>query len=164
MAVDPETPNSREEQYLARAAGQEVAIPECPWSRKEAYLAEIIDRLDNGGGGGGADVVQNPGQSVVNVMSQMATTNYAIGREETKTIRVADWIASSNYPFTHSATVELTTPIVDHATEVELVNDDAIDFATYGFSINYVDYPDVQILALAIPDDPVTLKFKVKGY
>lgn len=46
MAVDPEQPFNREEQYLADIAGQNVEVPPCPWNRKEAYLAEIGGRLD----------------------------------------------------------------------------------------------------------------------
>lgn len=46
MAVDlPESPNNREEQYLASIAGQSVEVPECPWSRKEAYLDAIDGKV-----------------------------------------------------------------------------------------------------------------------
>ena len=46
MAVDlPESPNNREESYLASMAGQNVEVPECPWSRKEAYLNAIDGRI-----------------------------------------------------------------------------------------------------------------------
>lgn len=48
MAVDlPESPNSREESYLASIAGQNVEVPECPWSRKEAYLDAINGRVES---------------------------------------------------------------------------------------------------------------------
>ena len=48
MAVDlPESPNNREEQYLASIAGQNVEVPKCPWSRKEAYLDAINGRLED---------------------------------------------------------------------------------------------------------------------
>jgi len=48
----PASPNSREEQYLANMAGQNVAIPATQDSRKEQYYKAIIDRIDGGGGGG----------------------------------------------------------------------------------------------------------------
>ena len=47
MAVDPTEPFSREEMYLAAAAGEGVEVPPCPWSRKEAYLDQIGGRLDD---------------------------------------------------------------------------------------------------------------------
>lgn len=47
MADIPDSPDSREETYLAGIAGQDVELPACPYSRKEAYLAQIGDRLDD---------------------------------------------------------------------------------------------------------------------
>lgn len=46
MADLPNCPSSREEQYLADLAGQDVEIPACPYSRKEAYYEAIGGRLD----------------------------------------------------------------------------------------------------------------------
>lgn len=46
MAVDPKSPNNREEMYLAKAAGEGTTIPEEPWSRKEAYLNKIAGGID----------------------------------------------------------------------------------------------------------------------
>lgn len=37
----PETPLTRGEQYLAKAAGQDTAIPDVPLARMEQYLAKI---------------------------------------------------------------------------------------------------------------------------
>lgn len=97
----PETPESREEAYLASIAGQDVVLPEEPLSRKEQYLAYIAENGGGGGGGGtsdfneltnrpkynGADmtsstniplaptVVQTTGSSTTNVMSQKAVTD-----------------------------------------------------------------------------------------
>lgn len=47
----PNVPLTRIEQYLAKIAGQDVAIPNVPLTRLEQYLAYIAE---NGSGGGGA--------------------------------------------------------------------------------------------------------------
>ncbi len=48
----PETPQTREETYLAAANGQEeVELPD-PMTREEAYLHEIATKMQGGGGGG----------------------------------------------------------------------------------------------------------------
>lgn len=47
----PEFPQSRTEQYLAKIAGEDVEVPEHPQSRAEEYLAVIAE-----GGGGGGDI------------------------------------------------------------------------------------------------------------
>lgn len=49
----PNVPLTRIEQYLAKIAGQDVAIPNVPLTRMEQYLAYIAE---NGGGGGGGGV------------------------------------------------------------------------------------------------------------
>lgn len=51
----PEFPQSRTEQYLAKIAGEDVEVPEHPQSRAEEYLAVIAE-----GGGGGGDVDVEP--------------------------------------------------------------------------------------------------------
>lgn len=71
----PDSPLTRGEQYLAKAAGQDVAIPDEPLTRVEMYLSKIatgdgnvpeepLTRIEqylaeiaeNGGGGGGGGV------------------------------------------------------------------------------------------------------------
>lgn len=47
MADLPDAPLSREEDYLASIAGQNVEVPPCPRSRKEAYLDAIDTKMDN---------------------------------------------------------------------------------------------------------------------
>ena len=46
----PDTPQTREETYLAAANGQEVELPD-PLTREEAYLYEIATKMQGGGGG-----------------------------------------------------------------------------------------------------------------
>lgn len=56
-----EEPITREEQYLANIAGDDVQIPSTPLTRIEQYLARIAQ-----GGSSGVTDVQVNGQSVVN--------------------------------------------------------------------------------------------------
>lgn len=79
MADNLPEPASRKEQYLATIAGMTgIDLPE-PASRIEEYLAAIAE---NGGGGGGIEVVQTTGQSTTAVMSQKAVTDI-VGNVET---------------------------------------------------------------------------------
>ena len=48
----PDVPLTRKEQYLAKIAGQDVELPDVPLTREEMYLAEIAA---NGGGGSGGN-------------------------------------------------------------------------------------------------------------
>ena len=74
MANNLPNPESREESYLAKAAGVSgTQIPEKPLSRKEQYLNAIAN--NGGGGGGGINVVQTTGSSTTDVMSQKAVTD-----------------------------------------------------------------------------------------
>lgn len=71
MADNLPEPKSREEAYLAKAAGMTVSELPTPESRKELYLNAIAQ----GGGGGSINVVQTTGQSTTDVMSQKAVTD-----------------------------------------------------------------------------------------
>lgn len=53
----PDKPITREEQYLAKIAGQSVPLPEYPITREESYL-DYIARTGGGGGGGVTDYDQ----------------------------------------------------------------------------------------------------------
>ena len=58
----PNVPLTRVEQYLAKIAGQNVAIPNVPLTRLEQYLAHIAE---NGSGGGGNPNTQQTIQGTV---------------------------------------------------------------------------------------------------
>lgn len=83
MADNLPAPESRVESYLAKAAGEDVTIPEKPLSRLEQYLDAIAE--GGGGGGAGPTVVQTPGTSTTDVMSQNATTSMVFADPSTRT-------------------------------------------------------------------------------
>lgn len=94
-----------------------------------------------------------------------ATKGYVDGTTETLTIADTDWSAlSSSDPYTYSATVSVTATIGANST-VELINDNAVSFGTYGFAIGSVDQPNNQITVYSIgsPSVSVNLKINVKG-
>lgn len=89
----------------------------------------------------------------------------AIGTTETLTIADTDWSAlSSSDPYDYSATKTLTATIGANST-VELINDAAVDFATYGFAIGAVDTANntVTFYSIGAPSASKTLKVNVKG-
>lgn len=89
----------------------------------------------------------------------------AVGTIETLTIADTDWTAlSSSSPYTYSATKTLTATIGANST-VSLINDSAVDFATYGFAIGSVDQPNntVTIYSIGSPDASKNLTINLKG-
>lgn len=80
---------------------------------------------------------------------------------ETKTISTWTELASSS-PYTHEATVVLSSTLEDN-TIVELINNQPILFATYGFAIGEISGQNVTIYSIGQPSDPVTLKIKAGG-
>lgn len=82
---------------------------------------------------------------------------------EIKTIQTTDWTAlSSSTPYTYSATVSATATISTN-TIIELVNDNPILFATYGFAIASVIGQNITIYSIGIPDTSVSLKIGIGG-
>lgn len=82
---------------------------------------------------------------------------------ETKTIETTDWTAlSSSTPYTYSATVSATATISTN-TIIELVNDNPVLFATYGFAIASVIGQNITIYSIGIPDTSVSLKIGIGG-
>ena len=98
-------------------------------------------------------------------MSQNAVTSLALGTTETLTIAASDWTAlSSSDPYTYQATKTLTATIGANSL-VELLNDQAVLFATYGFAIGSVDTTNntVTIYSVGQPSASVSLNINVKG-
>lgn len=83
--------------------------------------------------------------------------------QETLTISDASWQAlSDNDPFTYSATATATTTIGTDS-EVELINNQAVLFAKYGFSIAQVNEQAITIYAIDKPTSAVNLLIGVRG-
>lgn len=113
-------------------------------------------------------VVQTTGTSTTNVMSQNAVTNALaskedVGTTETLTIATSDWAAlASSDPYDYSATVTAATTIGANSL-VELINDQAVLFATHGFAIGAISGQSVTIYSVGQPSASVSLKINVKG-
>lgn len=86
----------------------------------------------------------------------------AVGETESYTIADTDWteLAGAS-PYTYSATVTATYAIGSDAI-VELINDQAVLFANYGFAIGLVSGQTLAIYALDAPVSSVTLKVNYK--
>lgn len=116
------------------------------------------------------NVVQTTGNSTANVMSQKAVTDALAtkserGVDENVSVATGDWGALVNSsPYTHSATKTLTAQI-GAGSIVELINDNAVLFAAYGFAIGSVDVANnaITLYSIGAPDVSATLKVNVRG-
>lgn len=80
-----------------------------------------------------------------------------------ETFAVSSWTADATIaPFTYKATVTLQTTLTNE-TIVELLNDDAVLFATYGFSIGGVASQVVTIYSIGEPESAVSISIRIGG-
>jgi hypothetical protein len=80
-----------------------------------------------------------------------------------ETYTISNWTAlSSSSPYTYQATVTATATI-GNDTEVELINDQSVLFATYGFAIGSISGQNVTIYSIGEPSSSVTLKIGYGG-
>ena len=80
-----------------------------------------------------------------------------------ETYTISSWSAlSSSSPYTYQATVTATATI-GNDTVVELINDQAVLFATYGFAIGSISGQNVTIYSIGEPSSSVTLKIGYGG-
>lgn len=87
----------------------------------------------------------------------------AVGTSETLTIATTDWTAlSASDPYDYSATVTATTTISATST-VELINDQAVLFGTYGFAIGSVSGQSITFYSIGQPSASVSLTIKVRS-
>lgn len=79
------------------------------------------------------------------------------------TIQSAAWTSlSEQAPYTYSATIT-STPTLDTNSIVELVNNQAVLFATYGFAIGSISGQNITIYSIGQPSTSVTLTVGVTG-
>ena len=91
-----------------------------------------------------------------------AMKKMAMGTRENFTIAANGWSADATIePYTHKATVGPTYTIGNN-TVIELENDQAVLFATYGFAILSATQQGIVIGALDEPEESVTLSIKFK--
>lgn len=89
--------------------------------------------------------------------------NSAIGTTETFTKATSDWTAlAASSPYTYSTTVTLATTL-SASSEVELINDQLVAFANYGFGILSITGQVATIASIGQPDSSITFKIKVRG-
>lgn len=76
---------------------------------------------------------------------------------------ITTWTSlSSSEPYTYQATTTATATI-GNDTIVELINDQAVLFATYGFAIGSVSGQNITIYSIGQPSSSVTLKVGIGG-
>lgn len=81
---------------------------------------------------------------------------------ETFTIESAPWSAlSDSSPYTYSATITLTTTL-DTNSIVELINNQPVLFATYGFAIGSISGQVATIYSIGQPSENVTLTIGIQ--
>lgn len=82
---------------------------------------------------------------------------------ETTTLAPTDWTAlSSSDPYTYQATITATATIGANSI-VELFNDNAVTFATYGFAIGSVSGQNITIYSIGQPSASVDLTIGIGG-
>lgn len=80
-----------------------------------------------------------------------------------ETFSVSSWTADNTIaPFTYKATVTLITTLSAQSI-VELLNDDAVLFATYGFSIGDITNQVVTIYSIGEPSSTVSISIRIGG-
>lgn len=78
-----------------------------------------------------------------------------------KTFTISSWTADATIaPFTYKATVTATTTI-GADTIVELLNNNAINFATHNFSIGDITGQNITIYSVGEPSSAISLKVRI---
>lgn len=99
--------------------------------------------------------------SMAQIIDNFAGT--VLKKPTAETFTISSWSALSlKAPFTKSAEVTATTTINEDTT-VELINDNAVAFGTYGFAIGEVDGQTITIYAITEPTEDIVLKIEIGG-
>ena len=78
--------------------------------------------------------------------------------KEVESYTISSWSSlASSVPYTYSATI-VATHVIGNNTTVELINDQAVLFATYGFAIGSINSQNITIYSIGQPSSNVTLK------
>lgn len=121
-------------------------------SGKGTYQERIgVFNLDTGGNV--VDLIRT-----IDVITANITDNY-----EEFTITSSSWTKlADKSPFTYSATITATKTITD-TTEVELINNQAVLFATYGFVIGDITEQTITLYAISQPTEDITITIGFRG-
>ena len=74
-----------------------------------------------------------------------------------ETFTITTWTAESNTPYEYKATGTITTTLKTNSI-VELINDNSVDFATYGFCIGSIVSQTITFYSVSEPSSSVNLK------
>lgn len=97
------------------------------------------------------------------VRSVVISSSGSHSMSETFSVAASEWNdLSDGSPFTKQAAITATAAI-GADTLVELINDNAVAFGTYGFAIGGVTGQVITIYALSAPSASVTLKIEIGG-
>lgn len=99
--------------------------------------------------------------------SELTTLSNTVANKQDKpvleTYTITSWTADANIaPFTYKATATATTTIGAN-TMVELLNDNAINFATYNFNIGEINGQIITFYSIGEPSSSVSLKVRIGG-
>jgi len=124
----------------------------------EPLVENYVKQLNGDNAGTAADP-----KSMAQIIDDFAGTVKLKATNESHTIQSNSWGAlSDKAPFTHSATVTATATIGAN-TLVELINDNAVNFANYGFAIGAISGQTITIYSVGAPSAAVTLSFDIGG-
>ena len=122
-----------------------------------------------GEAGGSVDIVQSTGSSTTSVMSQNAVTT-ELGNKVNKgttlslAIDPASWSDELSIdPYTKSIEIAWIMPLTNDSV-VELINDDPVNFAKYGFAIQSVNTSTnmIKVISIGVPDTFVSLTINAR--
>ena len=111
-----------------------------------------------------------PTQDSIKMVKSGGIYSFVVGKiddavayvEKTYNIGVGDWSDVSNVePFKKGVTI-VSTSTIGLRTEVELINDNALEFANYGFAIGSISGQNITIYALKVPATVVVLKIRYR--
>ena len=109
--------------------------------------------------GTAGQILQSNGSDTAPTWTNMPSTALVT---ETLTIESTSWSAlSDNSPYTYSATITLTTTL-DTNSIVELINNQPVLFATYGFAIGSISGQVATIYSIGQPSENVTLTIGIQ--
>lgn len=110
--------------------------------------------------GSSGQILQSNGSNKAPTWTNMPSTALVT---ETLTIESTSWSElSDSSPYTYSATVTAATTIGTDSI-VELINNQAVLFATYGFAIGSISGQNITIYSIGQPSESVTLTLEVTG-
>lgn len=97
------------------------------------------------------------------ILDAFAATVRRKATRESFTVQTSGWGALNNKtPYNYSATVTATATI-GNDTLVELINDNAVLFATHGFAIGAISGQSITIYSVGAPSASVTLTIEIGG-